>query len=142
MDRILVHGAQAGIPDFMIENVRERTNKHHEYVKYAYDIGANLACGTDAGSLLTPHGSGGREIVQFVKAGLTPLQAIEVSTRNTARLLQCEETGSVETGKRGDVVVVEGDILADIRRLEVPGNMRDVMIAGRRIAGGGRVTLN
>jgi imidazolonepropionase-like amidohydrolase len=73
MDRILVHGAQAGIRDFMIENVQEHTNKHHEYVKHAYDIGANIACGTDAGSLLTPHGSGGREIVQFVKCGLTPL---------------------------------------------------------------------
>jgi len=142
MDRILVHGAQAGIPDFMIENVQERTNKHHEYVKYAYDIGANIACGTDAGSLLTPHGSGGREIVQFVKCGLTPLQAIEVGTRKTAKLLKSEDTGSIETGKLGDVVVVEGDILADIRRLEVPGNMRDVMIAGTRVAAGGNPVLN
>jgi imidazolonepropionase-like amidohydrolase len=138
MDRILVHGAQAGIPAFMIENVQQRTSQHHEYVKYAYDIGANIACGTDAGSLLTPHGSGGREIVQFVKCGLTPLQAIEVGTRNTARLLQSPDTGSIEVGNLGDVVVVEGDVLSDIRRLEVAGNMRDVMIAGRTVAAGGR----
>ncbi len=142
MDRILVHGAQAGIPDFMIDNVRQRTNKHHEYVKYAYDIGANIAAGTDAGSLLTPHGSGGREIVQFVKCGLTPLQAIEAGTRNTAKLLKSEDTGSLETGKLGDLVVVEGDILTDIRRLEVPGNMRDVMIGGTRVAAGGSPVPN
>lgn len=138
MDRILVHGAQAGIPDFMIENVRERTTKHHEYVKHAYDIGANIACGTDAGSLLTPHGSGGREIVQFVECGLTPLQAIEVGTRNTARLLNAEDTGSLETDKLADLIVVEGDILGDIRKLEVPGNMRQVMIGGACVASGGQ----
>ncbi len=126
----------------MIENVQERTNKHHEYVKYAYDIGANVACGTDAGSLLTPHGSGGREIVQFVKCGLTPLQAIEVGTRDTAKLLQSTDTGSIEVGKKGDIVVVEGDILADIRRLEVAGNMRDVMVADARVASAGKPILN
>src|SRR5512141_307445 len=57
MNRILVHGAQAGVPEYMVENVRQRTGRHHQYVKHAFDIGANLACGTDAGSMLTPHGS-------------------------------------------------------------------------------------
>lgn len=141
MDRILVHGAQAGIPDFMIENVKQRTAKHHEYVKHAYDIGANIACGTDAGSLLTPHGSGGREIVQFVKCGLTPLQAIEVATRNTAKLLNAD-TGVLEAGRPGDVIVVEGDVLTDIRRLEVPGNMRQVFVAGTRVASEGRPAVH
>lgn len=141
MDRILVHGAQAGIPDFMIENVKQRTEKHHEYVKYAYDVGVNIACGTDAGSLLTPHGSGGREIVQFVKCGLTPLQAIEVATRNTAKLLDAD-TGVLEAGRPGDVIVVEGDVLTDIRRLEVPGNMRQVFVAGLRVAAGGRPAVH
>ncbi|SLN64706.1 metal-dependent hydrolase family protein [Oceanibacterium hippocampi] len=138
MDRIMVHGAQAGIADFMIANVRERTTKHHEYVKYAYDIGANIACGTDAGSLLTPHGSAGREVVQFVKCGLDPVQAIEVSTRNTAKLLKATDVGTVEEGMLGDVIVVEGDVVSNVRVLEVPGNMRHVLIAGQEVAAGGR----
>ncbi len=143
MDRILVQGEQAGIPPFIIENVRQRTEKHREYVKYAYDLGANIAAGTDAGSLLTPHGSGGREIVQFVKCGLTPMQAIEVGTRNTAKLLHAEnDIGSVEEGRLADLIVVEGNVADDIRRLEVAGNMRKVMVGGRNVAAAGRQILH
>lgn len=143
MDRIMVFGAQAGIADFMIENVRQRTSKHHEYVKYAYDIGANIACGTDAGSLLTPHGSAGREVVQLVKCGLTSMQAIQVATQNTARLLMAEEdVGTVETGKLADIIVVEGDVAGDVGRLEAPGNMRHVLIGGREVASQGRVVAH
>ena len=143
MDRILVFGAQAGIPQFMIENVQQRTSKHHEYVKYAHDIGANIASGTDAGSLLTPHGSAGREVVQLVRCGLEPLQAIQIATQNTARLLMADDdVGTVETGKLADLIVVEGDVPADVTRLEAPGNMRHVLIGGREVASQGRVVAH
>ena len=143
MDRILVFGAQAGIAEFMIENVKQRTSKHHEYVKYAHDIGANIASGTDAGSLLTPHGSAGREVVQLVRCGLTPLQAIQVATRNTSRLLMAEnDVGTVETGKLADVIVVEGDVAGDVSRLEASGNMRHVLIGGREVASQGTVVAH
>ena len=143
MDRILKHGAQAGLVDYMIENVRERTSKHHEYVKYAFDVGANLACGTDAGSLLTPHGSAGREVVQFVKCGLTPVQAIQIATQSTARLLNVEhEIGSLQPGRLADVIVVEGDVVGRVENLEVAGNMRHVLVGGRRIAAAGRTLMH
>ncbi len=143
MDRILKHGAQAGLVDYMIENVRERTSKHHEYVKYAFDVGANLACGTDAGSLLTPHGSAGREVVQFVKCGLTPVQAIQIATQSTARLLNVEhEIGSLQSGRLADVIVVEGDVVGRVENLEVAGNMRHVMVGGRRVAAAGRTLMH
>ncbi len=139
MNRILVHGAQAGVPQFMIDNVRERTTKHHEYVKYAFDIGADIASGTDAGSMLTPHGSAGREVVQLVKCGLSPLQAIRIATHNTARLLKVEDrVGTLKPGFLADVIVVEGDVTRQIENLEVPGNMRHVLIGGRRVAAVGR----
>lgn len=143
MDRILVHGAQHGVPQSTIDNVRERTTKHHEYVKYAYDIGANLACGTDAGSMLTPHGSAGREVVQFVRCGLTPLQAISVATLNTAKLLQTDQKlGSLAAGKLADIVVVDGNVEAEVERLEAPGNMRHVLIGGRKVAAAGRALVH
>lgn len=138
MDRIMVHGAQHGVPQFMIDNVRERTTKHHEYVRYAHEIGANLACGTDAGSMLTPHGSAGREVVQFVKCGLTPLQAINIATQNTARLLNVEnDVGTLKSGKLADVIVVEGDVLRRVEALENAENMRHVLVGGRRVAAAG-----
>lgn len=142
MDRILKFGGQAGVPDYMIENVRRRTTKHHEYVKYAYDVGARLACGTDAGSMLTPHGSAGREVVQFVKCGLTPIQAINVATRRTAELLKAEaDVGVVAEGKLADVIVVEGDVAAHVENLELASNMRHVLIGGRKVAEQGRVAM-
>ena len=143
MDRILVHGAQAGVPDYMIENVRDRSTKHHEYVKYAHDIGANIASGTDAGSMLTPHGSAGREVVQLVKCGLTAIEAIHVATLNTARLLEVDrDVGSLEAGKLADLIVVEGNAAADPSVLEVAGNMHHVFIGGRQVAAGGRVVAH
>ena len=139
MNRILVHGAEGGVPQFMIENVRQRTTKHHKYVKYAFDIGANLACGTDAGSMLTPHGSAGREVVQFVRAGLTPLQAIMIATQNTSKLLgTADQVGTLKAGMLADVIVVEGDVLRQIENLENPVNMRNVLIGGRQVAAAGR----
>jgi imidazolonepropionase-like amidohydrolase len=143
MNRILVHGAQAGIPEYMIENVRQRTTKHHEYVKYAYDIGAGIACGTDAGSMLTPHGSAGREVVQLVACGLSPVQAIRVATHDTARLLRVEESvGSVKAGLLADVIVADGDVTQRPEALEVAGNMRHVLIGGREVARGGRALVH
>jgi imidazolonepropionase-like amidohydrolase len=143
MDRILKHGAQHGVPEYMIDNVRQRTTRHHEYVKYAYDVGANLACGTDAGSMLTPHGSAGREVVQLVNCGLTPLEAINIATERTARLLGCaEEVGTLAEGKLADLVVCEGDVVSAVERLEVTGNMRHVLVGGRKVAEQGRVTMH
>lgn len=140
MDRIMVHGAQHGVPQFMIDNVRERTTKHHDYVRYAHEIGANLACGTDAGSMLTPHGSAGREVVQFVKCGIPVLQAISIATQNTARLLNVEqEVGTLKADKLADVIVVEDDVTRRVEALENAGNMRHVLIGGRRVAAAGHV---
>lgn len=143
MDRILKLGAENGVPRSTIDNVRERTSKHREYVKHAFDIGANIASGTDAGSLLTPHGSAGREVVQLVKCGLTPEQAISVATRNTARLLKVDHNlGTLALGMLADVLVVEGDVLAQPEQLETATNMRHVLIGGRPVAAGGRTLAN
>jgi imidazolonepropionase-like amidohydrolase len=143
MDRILTLGAENGVAQSTIDNVRERTAKHREYVKYAYDIGANIASGTDAGSMLTPHGSAGREVVQLVKCGLTPEQAISVATRNTARLLKVDQKlGTLERGMLADVIVVDGDVVKQVQQLESAQNLRHVLIGGRPVAAGGRTLAN
>ena len=143
MDRIIKHGAQAGLVDYMISNVRQRTTQHHEFVRYAFDIGVNLACGTDAGSLLTPHGSAGREVVQFVNCGLTPVQAIQIATQNTARMLKVEDdVGSLQAGRLADVIGVECDVASRVENLEVAGNMRRVLVGGREVAAEGRALMH
>ena len=51
----------------------------------------------------------------MVAAGLTPMQGIQASTRNAAQLLgKLDQLGTVEAGKLADLVVIDGDPIADI----------------------------
>lgn len=83
------------------------------------DAGAVLAMGTDSGSPLNFHTeSAWREIEALVDSGMTPLQAISISTLGGARVLRLgDQIGTIEPGKYADILVVDGDPLADIRDL-------------------------
>lgn len=83
------------------------------------DGGAVLAMGTDSGSPLNFHTeSAWREIEALVDSGMTPIQAISVSTFGGARALRMgDEIGTVEPGKYADILVVDGNPLAEIRDL-------------------------
>jgi imidazolonepropionase-like amidohydrolase len=66
--------------------------------------------GTDSG--VTPHGQNLRELGLMVEGGMTPMQAIEATTRSAAELLGvADELGTLEPGKRADLVLVDGDPL-------------------------------
>jgi enamidase len=81
------------------------------------DAGGLLTVGTDPtgnGSVLAGYGSQ-QAIELLVKEGFTPLQAIRIATFNGAKALGMENTlGSIQVGKRADLVVVDGDISQDI----------------------------
>ena len=89
--------------------------------------------GTDAGSLLTPHGSAGREVANLGRIGFTPLEAIRAATETPARLLKIEDRlGALKPGKLADLIVVRGNVEADLSLLEGGANMSTVMLGGRR----------
>lgn len=72
---------------------------------------------TGAGGVLPGFGDQ-REIELLVEAGFTPVQAIAIGTRNGARFLGRErDIGTVEPGKRADLVLVHGDPAAHIQDL-------------------------
>lgn len=96
-----------------------------ELEKRFFRSGGLLVAGTDPtgyGGVIAGYGSW-RTIELLVEAGLTPLEAIQVATFNGARLLGVDsETGSVETGKAADLVVVAGNPakdIADLRKAEL-----------------------
>lgn len=78
----------------------------------AYKAGVKIAFGTDAG--VFDHGENYREFVYMVEAGMPPLEAIRSATYEAAQLLGVEDIGTIEVGKRADVVAVNGDPLDDI----------------------------
>jgi predicted amidohydrolase YtcJ len=78
-----------------------------------------MAMGTDSGTPLNFHTEAAwREISALVDSGMTPLQAISAARKTGAEVLGLGgELGTIEPGKRADVIVVDGDPLADINVL-------------------------
>jgi len=69
------------------------------------------------------------ELHLLIESGLTPYQALQTATVNPAKFLGIEnEFGTVSIGKRADLLLVDGNPLQDINRLEHPAG---VMVRGR-----------
>ena len=98
------------------------------------EAGVAIGFGTDAGAL--PHRVAGfaehRELELMLQAGYTPQQALTVATRDSARLLQLDDRGLLQPGRRADFVVLSADPLADIRNTR---RIEAVWQAGRQVAG-------
>jgi len=83
------------------------------------DAGITIAMGTDAGNPLTLHGpSVYAEMEAMQAAGMTPMEVLVASTRSGAMAMhRLEEIGTVEKGKRADLLVVGADPTRDIKSL-------------------------
>ena len=91
--------------------------------------GVNIAFGTDAG--VFPHGRNAGEFRLMVEGGMTPVQALRCAGIEAATLLGLEDLiGTVEVGKKADLVAVPGDPRQDIRLTE---KVNFVMKSGRVI---------
>jgi imidazolonepropionase-like amidohydrolase len=87
-------------------------------VRVLHQAGVPIVAGTDQ---TVPGFSLDREIELYVKAGFTPMEAIQAATLVPARAMGMEkDSGTIEPGKRGDVIVVDGNPLeniSDIRKV-------------------------
>ena len=102
--------AGAAIPEASVAKAREVVEIHRASFAEAVSAGVKVAMGTDSG--VTPHGDNLRELALMVEGGMTPMQAIVATTRTAAELMGLEEElGTLEPGKRADLVIVDGDPL-------------------------------
>ncbi len=109
------------------EKTKAFIERNLETARKAHKAGVKFAMGSDA--IYTMFGENTRELGWFVKAGMTPEQALRTATTNAAELLGKEkELGAVAPGYFADLVAVEGDPLADIN-VSI-NNVRWVMKAG------------
>jgi imidazolonepropionase-like amidohydrolase len=88
-----------------------------DMVRRAHAGGVKIAFGTDSG--VSAHGDNAGEFALLVKAGLTPLEAIQTATVNAAdHFSLSSEIGSLTPGKAADLIAVKGDPLKDITELQ------------------------
>lgn len=93
-----------------------------ENIARAIDQGARIALGTDAA--VCPHGQNLLELRFLVDLGMDPMTAIVAGTRVSAELLGLsDQLGTLTAGKTADLILCDGDPLADIGVLGDPGNI-------------------
>src|SRR5262245_5868693 len=101
--------------------------KNLESTRRAFKAGVKIAMGSDA--VYSMFGQNTRELGWFVKAGMSPAQALASATTVPAALLGMERSlGAIAPGFYADLVAVEGDPLADINA--VINGVRWVMKGG------------
>ena len=114
------HGAEFGLSQRVIDGHQETLDGGAESARMILRAGGRLGMGGDYGFAWNPHGDYAKELSFFVRhVGFTPLETLTCATRTGAEILgRAHELGTLEAGKLADVLVVDGDVLADIRLLE------------------------
>jgi len=108
--------------------------KEIEMVREMHRAGIPFLAGTDtaAGVYVFPGFSLHEEMQLLVQAGFTPLEALQCATRNPAEYLgKLSETGTVEKGKVGDLVLLDANPLDDIANTQ---RIASVVAAGQYLS--------
>lgn len=101
-----------------------------ERLRVAIAAGVRTVLGTDAG--VVPHGANLTELALLVEFGLDPMGAVVAATGRAAQMLGVSaERGTLEEGRRADLLAVARDPLTDLSRLADPAVGRLVLAGGR-----------
>ena len=113
-------GPDFGLSQRVIDGHKETLEGGAESCRRILKAGGRLGMGGDYGFAWNPHGDYARELTFFVKyVGFSPLETITCATKTGAEIMgRDKEFGTVEAGKLADLLVVDGDVLADISLLE------------------------
>ena len=120
-----------GSPDWYLARVESVGKQHWTSLQAAIKEGVKIALGTDQFPFEPNDGTTAtiREAQYYVQAGMTPLQALRAATIDAATLLGAvDRLGSIEEGKLADILVIDGNPVADITALR---RIRLVMKGGR-----------
>jgi imidazolonepropionase-like amidohydrolase len=99
------------VPEAVREKMRELGRPELDAFRLAAEAGVKVAMGTDCP--VSPHGTNLRELQLMAENGFKPEQALVAATSSAAQLMGLrDELGTIEPGKRADVVVVDGDAFA------------------------------
>lgn len=134
VSRAVAFFERIGAPDWMIAKALAAGELHWAGLQSAIRNGVRIALGTD----MLPHepfdGTSVtvRELEFMAEAGMSPLAALQAATIRAAELLGIDgEVGSVEPGKRADLIAVDGNPLEDVSALR---HLRAVIARGRPVS--------
>lgn len=113
-----------GSPDWYMARVREVGKDHWKALQMAIEEGVNISLGSDQHPFEINDGTTAtiREAEYYVEAGMTPLQALQSATIQSARMLDIDsQTGSLTAGKFADIVALDQNPLENISALRSLG---------------------
>jgi imidazolonepropionase-like amidohydrolase len=129
------------VPPYAVRKLEVIADRHAKAVALAHQQGVTIAMGTDialsGAELIDSWGRNGRELPLLVESGLSPLEAIQTATFNGPLTLgrQAPRSGQLAEGYDADLIILDGDPLADITILADPAHIVGVWKAGRRVKG-------
>jgi imidazolonepropionase-like amidohydrolase len=116
------------VPASTLEKMRLAGQVSLQVIKDMSSLGNRFLAGCDG---LVPGFCLHDELEWFTKAGFSPLQALQTATINPARFLGRQDTqGTIEVGKRADLILLNANPLLDIRNVT---HIENVMIRGRLV---------
>lgn len=120
-------------PPAVMEKLLVLGKQPKEMTALAHRMGVNIALGTDSG--VSPHGENPNEFVEYVRIGMTPMEALVAGTVNAAKAGGIDNAGALKPGMAADIVAMPRSPVDDIDAvLDIGFVMRDGIIfkqAGR-----------
>jgi imidazolonepropionase-like amidohydrolase len=113
----LAFGEANGVPEENINKEKLVSKAQRDSFTKAVKAGVKMVFGSDAA--IYPHGDNGKQFSRMVRFGMTPLQAIQAATINSAALLKKDaELGQIKEGYLADIIAVKGNPLENVSVLE------------------------
>lgn len=119
--QIVIAGEARGIPAYAVEKSRRVMEAHFESFRRAHAAGVTIAAGNDGGTPFNPAHDLVTELRLMITHGMSAVEALRTAGYGSAVALGlADEIGTVQEGKQADLLVVDGDPLADIAALGWP----------------------
>jgi imidazolonepropionase-like amidohydrolase len=115
-DYTQAEGKKNGVLEDNLRKDREIAETQRQGFKKAHAAGVMMVYGTDAG--IFPHGDNAKQFATMVRYGMTPTQAIQSATINSAEALARKDVGVIEKNRWADIIAVNGDPTSDVSLLE------------------------
>ena len=117
-------------PTPLVEQARRQLEEAYATLVAARSVGVTIAMGHDSG----PPGDNAIELVRMVDGGLSALEGVCAATHGSALALGLPSLGTVTPGAVADLLVIDGDPLADVRILRDPDRISMVIQGGKVVA--------